>query len=225
MKKTTYNEEFIMEHKLIMENWRNFRKTKELEQLKEAPEEFFGVNDPMAGFAMSAQTKLKDKDVEGALEDLEMFKQGSDLQGELASILVPIGGIGQLAKQASKLAPKKFVSYLQKLFSGPVNSLQYLSDAIFAARAVPLKDRQKVAKILDYARSQIVPRSIKLGMKAGKHKRIPLDPEILSKYSRIFLGKNKPPEFIRNFPAGKYAADDLEQIIGDLSRSVLRSTK
>tara|TARA_R100001510_G_scaffold6919_1_gene5346 strand:+ start:210 stop:854 length:645 start_codon:yes stop_codon:yes gene_type:complete len=214
-----------MEYKLLVENWRNFRKTKELEQLKEAPEEFFGVNDPMVGFAMSAQTKLKDKDVEGALEDLEMFKKGSEIQGELTSLLIPVGGIGQLTKQASRLAPKKFVSYLQKLFAGPTNSLQYLSDAIFAARVVPLKDRQKVAKILKYAISQLPARRIKLGMKPGSYDRVPLDAESLSKYSRVFFGNKKPPEYIRNFPAGKYGDDDLEQIIGDLSRSILRSTK
>ena len=104
--------------KLIMENWRKFQESEAEEQINEAPPEYFGADgtDPMAGLALSAQGRFRDGDIEGGLKDLEAFKKGSEMQGELASLLIPIGGTATLVKYANKLGAGKFVRFLKNIF-------------------------------------------------------------------------------------------------------------
>ena len=104
--------------KLIMENWRKFQESESDQQINEAPPEYFGADgtDPMAALALSAQGRFRDGDIEGGLKDLEMYKTGSEMQGELASLLAPIGGTATIAKYANKLGGTKFVKLLKNLF-------------------------------------------------------------------------------------------------------------
>ena len=104
--------------KLIMENWRKFQENETEEQINEAPPEYFGADgtDPMASLALSAQGRFRDGDIEGGLQDLEAFKTGSEMQGELASLPAPIGGTATIAKYANKFGGTKFVRLLRNLF-------------------------------------------------------------------------------------------------------------
>lgn len=103
--------------KLIMENWRKFQESEAEEQINEAPPEILDPGtDPMAGLALSAQGRFRAGDIEGGLKDLEAFKKGSEMQGELASLLLPIGGTATIAKYANKLGGTKFVKFLKKIF-------------------------------------------------------------------------------------------------------------
>jgi len=51
-----------------------------------------------------------------AEKSLEMFATGSEMQGELASLLAPIGGTATIAKYANKLGGTKFARLLKNLF-------------------------------------------------------------------------------------------------------------
>jgi hypothetical protein len=106
--------------KLIMENWRKLQESEDQEQINEAPPEYFGADgtDPMAALALSAQYKFKAGDTEGALKDLEDFKAGSTMQGEIASLMIPFGGATKVLRFFKWKPASAFINFVKKISKG-----------------------------------------------------------------------------------------------------------